>query len=205
MVATAHASARSRDLGFLGLSHPSPKIQGFPFCTPDSSERFRSWLGYPPFWSRSRFCTTLFLQVGRPQPQIGVGLQLDTRGRLRFHAVIESRSYCSFLHKILTSGVRARASKFMKWARIGRMDQMRNEEGHMVDHQQYRRIRVAAGTPPPPLAGKLSVPAEEITWSASGWIVTSDRLVPAGAMHLANELNWLGPHLGSIPFPTVPR
>jgi hypothetical protein len=27
--------------------------------------------------------------------------------------------------------------------------------------------------------------------------------VTAGAMHLANELNWLGPHLGSIPFPPI--
>ena len=58
-----------------------------------------------------------------------------------------------------------------------------------------------ANTPPPPMAGKLTVPAEEITWDGSAWSVTSDRFVPAGAMHLANELNWLGPHLGSIPFP----
>jgi len=55
--------------------------------------------------------------------------------------------------------------------------------------------------PPPPVAGKLTVPAEEITWNGTTWKVTSDRFVPAGAMHLANELNWLGPHLGSIPFP----
>ena len=60
-----------------------------------------------------------------------------------------------------------------------------------------------ANTPPPPMAGKLTVPAEEITWDGSAWSVTSDRFVPAGAMHLANELNWLGPHLGSIPFPKV--
>ena len=58
-----------------------------------------------------------------------------------------------------------------------------------------------ADTPPPPMAGKLTVPAEEITWDGSAWTVTSDRFVPSGAMHLANELNWLGPHLGSIPFP----
>jgi hypothetical protein len=56
-------------------------------------------------------------------------------------------------------------------------------------------------SPPPPVAGKLTVPAEEITWEGTSWKVTSDRFVPAGAMHLANELNWLGPHLGSIPFP----
>ena len=60
-----------------------------------------------------------------------------------------------------------------------------------------------ADTPPPAMAGKLMVPAEEITWDGSAWAVTSDRFVPGGAMHLANELNWLGPHLGSIPFPSV--
>lgn len=56
-------------------------------------------------------------------------------------------------------------------------------------------------TPPPPMVGKLPVPAEETTWDGGSWSVTSDRLVSGGAMHLANELNWLGPHLGSIPFP----
>ena len=56
-------------------------------------------------------------------------------------------------------------------------------------------------TPPPPVAGKLTVPGEEITWDGSEWQLTSDRFVPASAMHLANELNWIGPHLGSIPFP----
>jgi len=60
-----------------------------------------------------------------------------------------------------------------------------------------------ADTPPPPVAGKLPVPAEEITWDGSAWSVTSERFVPAGAMHLANELNWIGPHLGSIPFPPL--
>ena len=34
---------------------------------------------------------------------------------------------------------------------------------------------------PPPIVGKLMVPAEEI---GTEWTVTSDRLVPAGAMHL---------------------
>ena len=60
-----------------------------------------------------------------------------------------------------------------------------------------------ADSPPPPMVMKLPVPAEEITWDGSSWSVTSDRLVTAGAMHLANELNWLGPHLGSIPFPPL--
>ena len=60
-----------------------------------------------------------------------------------------------------------------------------------------------ADTPPPPMVMKLPVPAEEITWDGSSWSVTSDRLVTAGAMHLANELNWLGPHLGSKPFPPI--
>lgn len=60
-----------------------------------------------------------------------------------------------------------------------------------------------ANTPPPPEVGKLPVPAEEITWDGNAWTVTSDRFVPAGAMHLANELNWIGPHLGSIPFPPL--
>lgn len=58
-----------------------------------------------------------------------------------------------------------------------------------------------ADTPPPPMVGKLTVPAEEITWGGTAWQVTSDRFVSGGAMHLANELNWLGPHLGSVPFP----
>jgi hypothetical protein len=60
-----------------------------------------------------------------------------------------------------------------------------------------------ADTPPPPAVGKLPVPASEVTWNGSAWEVTSDTFVPAGAMHLANELNWIGPHLGSIPFPPV--
>ncbi|MCH8921462.1 MAG: cupredoxin domain-containing protein, partial [Chloroflexi bacterium] len=58
-------------------------------------------------------------------------------------------------------------------------------------------------TPPPPAVGKLPVPASEVTWDGNTWEVTSDTFVPAGAMHLANELNWIGPHLGSIPFPPV--
>ena len=57
-----------------------------------------------------------------------------------------------------------------------------------------------ADTPPPPMVGKLTIPAEEITWDGTSWSVTSDRFVTAGAMHLANELNWFGPVLGSIPF-----
>lgn len=56
-------------------------------------------------------------------------------------------------------------------------------------------------TPPPPVARALPIPAEEITWDGTAWSVTSRRFVVAGAMHLANELNWLGPHLGSVPFP----
>ena len=58
-------------------------------------------------------------------------------------------------------------------------------------------------TAPPAMVGKLPVPAEEITWNGSAWRVTSDRLVTGPAMHLANELNWLGPHLGSVLFPRV--
>ena len=60
-----------------------------------------------------------------------------------------------------------------------------------------------ANSPPPPMVMELPVPAEEITWDGDSWSVASDRLVTAGAMHLANELNWLGPHLGSIPFPPL--
>lgn len=56
-------------------------------------------------------------------------------------------------------------------------------------------------TPPPPMSGMLTEPAAEITWDGSAWAVTNDQFVSAGAMHLANELNWLGPHLGSLPFP----
>jgi len=58
-------------------------------------------------------------------------------------------------------------------------------------------------TPPPAMMGKLPVPTKEITWDGSSWSVASHRLVTTGAMHLANELNWLGRHLGSIPFPAV--
>ena len=60
-----------------------------------------------------------------------------------------------------------------------------------------------ANSSPPPMVMKLPVPAEEITWDGSFWSVTSDKLVTAGAMHLANELNWLGPHLGSFLFPQL--
>lgn len=60
-----------------------------------------------------------------------------------------------------------------------------------------------ANTPPPPMVGKLPVPAEEITWNGTEWSVTSARFVTAGAMHLANELNWIGPLLGSVPFPKL--
>ena len=60
-----------------------------------------------------------------------------------------------------------------------------------------------ANSPPPPMVMKLPVPAEEIPWDGDSWSVTSDRLVTSGAMHLATELNWLGPHLGSIPFPPL--
>lgn len=49
----------------------------------------------------------------------------------------------------------------------------------------------------------LPVPAAEIRIDGGTWTVTDRRFVVAGAMHLANELNWLGPHLGSIPFPDV--
>jgi len=53
------------------------------------------------------------------------------------------------------------------------------------------------------MAQALHVPAEEVAWDGNAGKVTSDRFVPSGAMHLANELNWLGPHLGSVPFPKV--
>jgi hypothetical protein len=66
-----------------------------------------------------------------------------------------------------------------------------------------------AQTPPPPAAGgqfgKAPVPASEIEWDGSQWQVTDDRFTTAWAMHLANELNWLVPHLGSVPFPPVSR
>ena len=60
-----------------------------------------------------------------------------------------------------------------------------------------------ANTPPPPMVGKLPVFAEEVSWDGTGWTITSDRFVPAGAMHLANELNWQATPLGSVPFPLV--
>lgn len=60
-----------------------------------------------------------------------------------------------------------------------------------------------ANTPPPPAAGALTMPAAEITWDPDGesWEVSDRTLATGGAMHLANELNWYGPHLGSVPFP----
>jgi hypothetical protein len=60
-----------------------------------------------------------------------------------------------------------------------------------------------ADTPPPPMVGMLTVPAREISWDGSAWSVTDTTFEPAGAMHLANELNWLGPHLGALLFPPV--
>ena len=60
-----------------------------------------------------------------------------------------------------------------------------------------------ADTPPPPMAGALPVPAREITWDGSAWTVTDQTFETAGAMHLANELNWLGPHLGALLFPPI--
>jgi plastocyanin len=62
-------------------------------------------------------------------------------------------------------------------------------------------------TPPPPMAGgqfgRLPLPAAEVQLQNGAWAVTDTRVDSAGAMHLANELNWLGPHLGSIPFPPL--
>lgn len=64
-------------------------------------------------------------------------------------------------------------------------------------------------TPPPPAAGgtfgKAPVPASVIKWDGAGWQVTNDQFTTGWAMHLANELNWLVPHLGSVPFPPVSR
>jgi hypothetical protein len=66
-----------------------------------------------------------------------------------------------------------------------------------------------ADTPPPPAAGgtfgKAPVPASVIEWDGDQWKVTDDRFTTAWAMHLANELNWLVPHLGSVPFPPISR
>ena len=66
-----------------------------------------------------------------------------------------------------------------------------------------------ADTPPPPTAGgtfgKAPVPASAIEWDGAQWRVTNDQFTTAWAMHLANELNWLVPHLGSVPFPPISR
>ena len=56
---------------------------------------------------------------------------------------------------------------------------------------------------PPPMVGELPVAAEEITWDGSSWSVTKLSLVTAGAIHLADVLNWLGSHQWSIPFPPL--
>lgn len=62
-------------------------------------------------------------------------------------------------------------------------------------------------TPPPPMAGgefgRLMLPASEISFEGGTWKVSDPRFESAGGMHLANELNWLGPHLGSVPFPPL--
>lgn len=62
-------------------------------------------------------------------------------------------------------------------------------------------------TPPPPMAGggfgRATLPAAEVTFEAGVWSVTDTRFESAGGMHLANELNWLGPHLGSVLFPPL--
>ena len=60
-----------------------------------------------------------------------------------------------------------------------------------------------ANTPPPPMAGKLPVPAEEVTWNGECWEISSDTFVTGKAMHLANELNWFNPGLGSVQFPSL--
>ncbi len=57
-----------------------------------------------------------------------------------------------------------------------------------------------ADTPAPPESGMLPVPAREITWNGK-WTVTDTTFDTAGAMHLANELNWFGPHLGALMLP----
>jgi plastocyanin len=59
-------------------------------------------------------------------------------------------------------------------------------------------------TPAPPMAGMLTVTAAEISLEDGGWVISDGRFDVAGTMHLANELNWLGPHLGSVPFPLLP-
>lgn len=64
-------------------------------------------------------------------------------------------------------------------------------------------------TPPPPMAGgqfgRAPLPAAKVSWNGSQWKVEDTRVVVAEAMHLANELNWLGPHLGAVPFPKVSK
>ncbi len=57
-----------------------------------------------------------------------------------------------------------------------------------------------ARTPTPSESRMLTVPARQITWSGK-WTVTDTRFDTAGAMHLANELNWFGPHLGALMLP----
>ncbi|MFQ5880747.1 MAG: hypothetical protein ACE5IZ_11325, partial [Dehalococcoidia bacterium] len=66
-----------------------------------------------------------------------------------------------------------------------------------------------ADTPPPPAAGGTSglgiapVVATEVTWDGSAWQVTDPRFTTEGGMHLANVINWMGPHLGSVGFPPL--
>lgn len=61
--------------------------------------------------------------------------------------------------------------------------------------------------PAPPMAGgefgMLMLPASEIQFEGDDWSVTDTRFRSGPGMHLANELNWLGPHLGSLPFPPL--
>ena len=47
----------------------------------------------------------------------------------------------------------------------------------------------------------LPVPAAEITWDGTAWQVSNQTFDTAGAMRLANKLNWFHAGLGSVPFP----
>lgn len=49
----------------------------------------------------------------------------------------------------------------------------------------------------------LPVPAAEVEWMGDEWRITDNTFVVAGAMRLANEINWMGPHLGSVPVPPI--
>lgn len=106
------------------------------------------------------------------------------------------RTFTAFFESTLDlSGMQLSAPPGKNGAMIGEFEK---DLPHVVYYH-------GADTPPPPMVGMLTVPAREITWDGGAWKVTDATFETAGAMHLANELNWIGPHLGAQIFPAIPQ